>query len=63
VYGYELGYFVELKRAHFAIEEYVGGKQVDAWMIGVNDGPGRLGPRIRQERHVPGLFDQGHGRC
>ncbi|MBL9067113.1 MAG: hypothetical protein JNN10_12540 [Sphingopyxis sp.] len=57
VYGYELGYFVELKRANFAIEEYVGGAQVSGWTIGLNDEPGRFGPRILQKRHVPDLFD------
>lgn len=55
VYGYELGYFVELRHNHFLIEEYVGGRQTTAWSIRlqVQHGPS---PARTGRRPSPDLF-------
>lgn len=56
IYGYEVGYFVELKRRRFVVEEYVGGKPVDTWEIDFGYKPKRDGLHISQQGHVPDLF-------
>lgn len=54
VFGYELGYFVELHRDVFTIEEYVGGRQSDSYHLVA--GSDRLQLIKAVEPVLPGLL-------